>query len=70
VIVGSYLLFIDDQRERSARGGDDTVTQIRLEENVFRIQREIELGVTTKGEIDLSEISSDMRSLPDALSSP
>jgi hypothetical protein len=70
VIVGSYLLFIDDQRERSARGGDDTVTQIRLEENVFRIQREIELGVTTKGEIDLPEISSDMRSLPDALSSP
>jgi len=70
VIVGSYLLFIDDQRERSARGGDDTVTQIRLEQNVFRIQREIELGVTTKGEIDLSEISSDMRSLPDALSSP
>jgi hypothetical protein len=69
VIVGSYLFFIDDQRERAGRGSDDTVTQIRLEENVFLIQREIELGVKTKGAIDLSEISSYIRSLPVSLPS-
>jgi len=66
-LVGAYLLFIDDRRERSARNGDDTVTQIRLEENVFRIQRQIELGVTTKGQIDLPELSSYIRSLPDTV---
>ena len=69
VIVGSYLFFIDDQRERAGRGSDDMLTQIRLEENVFLIQRQIELGVKTKGEIDLPEISSYIRSLPDSLPS-
>jgi hypothetical protein len=69
LIVGSYLLFVGDQRERSARAGDDTVTQIRLEKNVFRIQGEIEHGVTTKGEINLPEISSYIRSLPEAVPS-
>jgi hypothetical protein len=58
MIVCSYLLFIDDHRERSAREGDDAATQIRLEQNVLRIQQEIRRLAKTKGKIDLPETSS------------
>jgi hypothetical protein len=58
LIAGSYLLSIDDHRERSAREGDGAATQIRLEQNVLRIQQEIQQAAKTEGRIDLSEISS------------
>jgi hypothetical protein len=66
MIAGSYLLFVDDHRERSARNGDDAATQIRLEQNVLRIQQEVRRLAKTKGEIDLSQLSSNLRSLSDS----
>jgi hypothetical protein len=63
MIVGSYLLFVNDHRERSARNGDGASTQIRLEQNVLRVQQEIRDLAKTKGEIDLAQLSSYMRSL-------
>jgi hypothetical protein len=66
LIAGSYLLFIDDHRERSAREGDDAATQSRLEQNVLRIQQEIRQLAKTKGKIDLTEISSYLASTADS----
>jgi hypothetical protein len=63
MIVGSYLLFVDDHRERSARNGDGASTQIRLEQSVLRVQQELRELAKTKGEIDLPQLSSYMRSL-------
>jgi hypothetical protein len=63
MIVGSYLLFVGDHRERSARNGDGASTQIRLEQNVLRVQQEVRDLAKTKGEIDLAQLSSSMRSL-------
>jgi hypothetical protein len=69
MIVGSYLLFIDDRRERTARESDDTATQIRLEQNILRIQNEIQLIAKTEGKIDLSQINSYLGSLVDSVPS-
>jgi predicted outer membrane repeat protein len=69
MIVGSYLLFIDDHRERTAREGDDTAAQIRLEQNILRIQSEIQLTAKTEGKIDLPQINSYLRTLADSVPS-
>ena len=69
MIVGSYLLFIDDRRERAARESDDTATQIRLEQNILCIQNEIQLIAKTEGKIDLSQINSYLGSLADSVPS-
>jgi hypothetical protein len=69
MIVGSYLLFINDHRERTARESDDTAAQIRLEQNVLRIQSEIQLIAKTEGKIDLPETNSYLGSLPDSVPS-
>jgi hypothetical protein len=57
MIVASYLLFIDDHRERSAREDDDAGTKIRLEQSMLRIQTEIQRIAKTQGKVDLPEIS-------------
>jgi hypothetical protein len=69
MIVGSYLLFIDDHRERTARESDETATQIRLEQNIFRIQSEIQLIAKTEGKIDLPQINSYLSTLADPVPS-
>jgi hypothetical protein len=69
MIVGSYLLFIDDHRERTAREGDDTATEIRLEQNILRIQSEIQLIAKTEGKIDLPQINSYLDTLADSVPS-
>jgi hypothetical protein len=69
MIVSSYLLFTDDHRERIAREDDDAATQIRLEQNVLRIQQEIRQLAKAKGEIDLSEISSYLEAPPNSQTS-
>jgi hypothetical protein len=69
MIVGSYLLFIDDHRERTAREGDDSATQIRLEQNILRIQSEIQLIAKTEGKIDLPQINSYLGTLADSVPS-
>ena len=69
MIVGSYLLFVGDHRERTARESDDTVTQIRLEQNILRIQSEIQLIAKTEGKIDLPQINTYLGSLADSVPS-
>src|SRR5262249_53137802 len=69
LIVGSYLLFIDDHRERTARESDDAAAQIRLEQNILRIQSEIQLIAKTEGKIDLPDINSYLGSLADSVPS-
>jgi len=69
MIVGSYLLFIDDHRERTAREGDDTATQIRLEQNILRIQSEIQLTAKAEGKIDLPQMNSYLSTSADSVPS-
>ena len=60
LVVGSYLFFVGDHRERSARNCDDAMTQIRLEQEILRARYEIHQVAKSEGKIDLSEINSNL----------
>ena len=69
IIAGSYLLFVDDHRERTARVSDEATTQIALEQNILRVQSEIQSLAKNEGKIDLQEINLYLASNPLSTSS-
>jgi hypothetical protein len=56
MIAGSYLIFVDDHRQRITRVDDEAITRIGLEQNILRLQSEIRALVKNEGKVDLQGI--------------